>query len=146
MKDNLLTFEDLENLKLAEDLAKTCFEMYSVTSTGLAPEIAYFHTEVGWTYQNTITLLHTVNIWMVLKWIIIYHFILLPLKTVKEIWHLVPIDAGLFWTRSWWWEQKFRIHEWHNHQICWSSQSSSPWNCWIFICPLSYNRKPKVCF
>ena len=46
MKDNLLTFEDLENLKLAEDLAKTCFEMYSVTSTGLAPEIAYFHTKV----------------------------------------------------------------------------------------------------
>ncbi|KAM6552126.1 hypothetical protein CsatB_001934 [Cannabis sativa] len=45
MRDNLLNFEDLENLKLAEDLAKTCFEMYSVTSTGLAPEIAYFHTE-----------------------------------------------------------------------------------------------------
>ncbi|KAA3489167.1 mannosyl-oligosaccharide 1,2-alpha-mannosidase MNS3-like [Gossypium australe] len=45
MKDNLLTFEDLENLKLAEDLTKTCFEMYSVTSTGLAPEIAYFHTK-----------------------------------------------------------------------------------------------------
>lgn len=45
MKENLLKFEDLENLKLAEDLAKTCFEMYSVTSTGLAPEIAYFHTE-----------------------------------------------------------------------------------------------------
>lgn len=50
LKDNSLTFEDLENLKLAEDLAKTCFEMYSVTATGLAPEIAYFHTEVGWTY------------------------------------------------------------------------------------------------
>lgn len=47
MKDNLLDFEDLENLKLAEDLAKTCFEMYSVTSTGLAPEISYFHTEVS---------------------------------------------------------------------------------------------------
>lgn len=45
MKDNLLTFEDLDNLKLAEDLTKTCFEMYSVTSTGLAPEIAYFHTK-----------------------------------------------------------------------------------------------------
>nr|QCQ78381.1 1,2-alpha-mannosidase MNS3 [Manihot esculenta] len=45
MRDNLLKFEDLENLKLAEDLAKTCFEMYSVTSTGLAPEIAYFHTK-----------------------------------------------------------------------------------------------------
>ncbi|CAL9055079.1 mannosyl-oligosaccharide 1,2-alpha-mannosidase MNS3 [Musa acuminata AAA Group] len=42
---NLLTPEDLENLKLAEDLAKTCFEMYAVTSTGLAPEIAYFHVE-----------------------------------------------------------------------------------------------------
>ncbi|KAK1422767.1 hypothetical protein QVD17_18053 [Tagetes erecta] len=45
MEENLLTFEDLENLKLAEDLAKTCFEMYAVTSTGLAPEIAYFHSE-----------------------------------------------------------------------------------------------------
>ncbi|XP_030470743.1 mannosyl-oligosaccharide 1,2-alpha-mannosidase MNS3 [Syzygium oleosum] len=45
MKDDLLTFEDLENLKLAEDLTHTCFQMYSVTSTGLAPEIAYFHTE-----------------------------------------------------------------------------------------------------
>ncbi|XP_043701781.1 mannosyl-oligosaccharide 1,2-alpha-mannosidase MNS3 [Telopea speciosissima] len=45
MEENMLTFEDLENLKLAEDLAKTCFEMYSVTSTGLAPEIAYFHIE-----------------------------------------------------------------------------------------------------
>ncbi|KAI3456013.1 hypothetical protein Pfo_012676 [Paulownia fortunei] len=45
MRENLLNFEDLENLKLAEDLAKTCFEMYSVTSTGLAPEIAYFNVE-----------------------------------------------------------------------------------------------------
>ncbi|CAI0548505.1 unnamed protein product [Linum tenue] len=45
MEENLLNFEDLENLKLAEDLAKTCFEMYAATSTGLAPEIVYFHTE-----------------------------------------------------------------------------------------------------
>ncbi|CAM8890744.1 unnamed protein product [Rhodiola kirilowii] len=45
LRDNLMTSDDLENLKLAEDLAKTCFEMYAVTSTGLAPEIAYFHTE-----------------------------------------------------------------------------------------------------
>ncbi|XP_076885356.1 mannosyl-oligosaccharide 1,2-alpha-mannosidase MNS3-like [Bidens hawaiensis] len=44
-EENLLTFNDLENLKLAEDLAKTCFEMYAVTSTGLAPEIAYFNSE-----------------------------------------------------------------------------------------------------
>ncbi|XP_020705762.1 mannosyl-oligosaccharide 1,2-alpha-mannosidase MNS3 [Dendrobium catenatum] len=42
---SLLTAEDLENLSLAEDLAKTCFEMYSVTSTGLAPEIVYFNIE-----------------------------------------------------------------------------------------------------
>ncbi|XP_008783092.1 mannosyl-oligosaccharide 1,2-alpha-mannosidase MNS3-like isoform X1 [Phoenix dactylifera] len=47
VEGNLLTAEDLENLKLAEDLAKTCFEMYSVTSTGLAPEIVYFHIEGG---------------------------------------------------------------------------------------------------
>ncbi|KAH9616594.1 hypothetical protein KSS87_011875 [Heliosperma pusillum] len=45
MKENLLSVDDLENLGLAEELAKTCFEMYSVTSTGLAPEIAYFHVE-----------------------------------------------------------------------------------------------------
>ncbi|PIA25121.1 hypothetical protein AQUCO_12500025v1 [Aquilegia coerulea] len=45
MKDNLVSFADLDNLNLAEDLTKTCFEMYAVTSTGLAPEIAYFHTE-----------------------------------------------------------------------------------------------------
>ncbi|KAL3520221.1 hypothetical protein ACH5RR_018370 [Cinchona calisaya] len=45
MKESILTFEDLENLKLAEDLARTCVEMYSVTSTGLAPEIVYFNTE-----------------------------------------------------------------------------------------------------
>lgn len=47
MKDNLLSFEDLENLRLAEDLLQTCVETYFVTSTGLAPEIAYFHVEVG---------------------------------------------------------------------------------------------------
>lgn len=45
MRENKLSFEDLENLKLAEDLTKTCYEMYSVTATGLAPEIAYFKTE-----------------------------------------------------------------------------------------------------
>ncbi|CAA0832329.1 Mannosyl-oligosaccharide 1-2-alpha-mannosidase MNS3 [Striga hermonthica] len=45
MRENLLDFKDFENLKLAEDLTKTCYEMYSVTSTGLAPEIAYFTTE-----------------------------------------------------------------------------------------------------
>nr|GEY96618.1 mannosyl-oligosaccharide 1,2-alpha-mannosidase MNS3 [Tanacetum cinerariifolium] len=33
------------SIKLGEDLAKTCFEMYVVTSTGLALEIAYFNSE-----------------------------------------------------------------------------------------------------
>lgn len=45
MKESKLTFEDLQNLKLAEDLARTCVEIYSVTSTGLAPEIVYFNME-----------------------------------------------------------------------------------------------------
>ncbi|KAH9311862.1 hypothetical protein KI387_026897, partial [Taxus chinensis] len=45
MEEGLMTIEDLENLKLAEDLVKTCFEMYAVTTTGLAPEIAHFHTQ-----------------------------------------------------------------------------------------------------
>lgn len=47
MRESSLTFDDLENLKLAEALAKTCVEMYAVTSTGLAPEIAYFNVEVS---------------------------------------------------------------------------------------------------
>lgn len=34
-----------ENLKLAEELMKTCWGMYKVTPTGLAPEIAYFRTD-----------------------------------------------------------------------------------------------------
>lgn len=45
LRQNLLTLEDIENLKLAEELAKTCYEMYSVTATGLAPEIAYFNVK-----------------------------------------------------------------------------------------------------
>ncbi|XP_068635603.1 mannosyl-oligosaccharide 1,2-alpha-mannosidase MNS3-like [Aristolochia californica] len=45
MEENLLNFEDLDNLNLAEDVAHTCFEMYAVTATGLAPEIAYFQIE-----------------------------------------------------------------------------------------------------
>lgn len=34
-----------EDLKLAEELMKTCWGMYKATSTGLAPEIAYFHID-----------------------------------------------------------------------------------------------------
>ncbi|CAA6673181.1 unnamed protein product [Spirodela intermedia] len=57
LKDKLLTADDVKNLQLAEDLAKTCFEMYSVTATGLAPEIAYFHIESS-EYVNDITIKH----------------------------------------------------------------------------------------
>lgn len=46
MQANVRTLEDLENPKLAEDLAKVSSEIYSATSTGLAPEIAYFDVEV----------------------------------------------------------------------------------------------------
>lgn len=45
MDKGFLTTQDKENFQLAEDLLKTCFEMYSVTATGLAPEIAYFHMD-----------------------------------------------------------------------------------------------------
>eukprot|EP00249_Psilotum_nudum_P017275 c26246_g1_i1 orf=480-2450(-) len=44
LENGLLGEHDMENLQLAEDLARTCYEMYSVTATGLAPEIAYFNT------------------------------------------------------------------------------------------------------
>ena len=42
----LFDAHDAENFQLAEDLAKTCYEMYAVTATGLAPEIVYFHLDV----------------------------------------------------------------------------------------------------
>lgn len=42
----LLGVSDLEDLKLAEELGRTCYEMYNVTATGLAPEIAYFNIYV----------------------------------------------------------------------------------------------------
>ena len=34
-----------EDLKLAEELIKTCWGMYKVTATGLSPEISYFHVD-----------------------------------------------------------------------------------------------------
>lgn len=34
-----------EDLQLAEELMKTCWGMYKVTPTGLAPEISYFHVD-----------------------------------------------------------------------------------------------------
>ena len=47
MEEKSMTEDDFRNLKLAEDLAKTCFEIYAVTATGLAPEIVYFKIEVS---------------------------------------------------------------------------------------------------
>jgi endoplasmic reticulum Man9GlcNAc2 1,2-alpha-mannosidase len=36
-----------EDLKLARELMRTCYEMYNVTATGLAPEIAWFNLNHG---------------------------------------------------------------------------------------------------
>jgi len=43
MAKGFLSASALEDLQLAEELARTCYEMYEVTATGLAPEIAYFN-------------------------------------------------------------------------------------------------------
>lgn len=34
-----------DDLRLARELTRTCYEMYNVTATGLAPEIAYFNMQ-----------------------------------------------------------------------------------------------------
>jgi endoplasmic reticulum Man9GlcNAc2 1,2-alpha-mannosidase len=41
------TNEKEEQIQLARDLMKTCWGMYAVTETGLAPEIAWFNTTDG---------------------------------------------------------------------------------------------------
>lgn len=55
--------------------AKTCFEMYSVTSTGLAPEIVYYNVEVRFLSSP---ILHTIStkfmpmdskIWHICTWL-----------------------------------------------------------------------------
>lgn len=57
IEKGLFTAHDYENFQLAEDLGKTCYEMYAVTATGLAPEIAYFHMDEthpeGWSGGNS---------------------------------------------------------------------------------------------
>ncbi|KAI8149993.1 glycoside hydrolase [Fennellomyces sp. T-0311] len=40
----LMTDEDLQVLKMGEEIARTCYEMYNMTATGLASEIVYFNT------------------------------------------------------------------------------------------------------
>ncbi|KAK9377088.1 glycoside hydrolase [Lipomyces chichibuensis] len=39
------TITQASDMKLAKDLARTCYEMYRVTKTGIAPEIVYFNTD-----------------------------------------------------------------------------------------------------
>lgn len=43
------------DIRLARELTHTCYQMYNVTKTGLAPEIAYFNTEqvTGYTRGDT---------------------------------------------------------------------------------------------
>ena len=43
------TVRQQEDLDLAEALTRSCFEMYNITRTGIAPEIVYFNTD---TTQN----------------------------------------------------------------------------------------------
>ncbi|KAK0266911.1 mannosyl-oligosaccharide alpha-1,2-mannosidase [Friedmanniomyces endolithicus] len=43
-KQGSWTAEHEENMQLAEELMKTCWGMYTITSTGLAGEITYFNT------------------------------------------------------------------------------------------------------
>ncbi|RKP19862.1 hypothetical protein ROZALSC1DRAFT_28585 [Rozella allomycis CSF55] len=40
-----LSAEELEDFEIAERLLQTCYEMYEMTETGLAPEIVYFTNE-----------------------------------------------------------------------------------------------------
>jgi endoplasmic reticulum Man9GlcNAc2 1,2-alpha-mannosidase len=39
------TAQQDEDMRLAEELMKTCWGMYKITTTGLAPEISYFHVD-----------------------------------------------------------------------------------------------------
>ncbi|OAE34945.1 hypothetical protein AXG93_593s1010 [Marchantia polymorpha subsp. ruderalis] len=45
LRQGFMNERDLQDLKLAEDLCHTCYQMYAVTATGLAPEIAYFNLD-----------------------------------------------------------------------------------------------------
>lgn len=47
LRQGFMNERDLQDLKLAEDLCHTCYQMYAVTATGLAPEIAYFNLDVS---------------------------------------------------------------------------------------------------
>ncbi|KAK9467649.1 glycoside hydrolase [Lipomyces arxii] len=48
------TVTQASDMKLAKELMKTCYEMYKVTKTGIAPEIAYFNTADGSTEDMNI--------------------------------------------------------------------------------------------
>ncbi|KAL3684934.1 hypothetical protein R1sor_002956 [Riccia sorocarpa] len=45
LRRGFMSERDLHDLKLAEDLCHTCYQMYAVTATGLAPEIVYFNMD-----------------------------------------------------------------------------------------------------
>jgi len=50
----LWTAREEEDLNLAKELMKTCYEMYHSTKTGLAPEITFFNTQQDSTTDITI--------------------------------------------------------------------------------------------
>lgn len=41
------TVKQQADLDLAEELARSCFEMYNITQTGIAPEIVRFNTDMS---------------------------------------------------------------------------------------------------
>lgn len=47
-KAGLMTPTAEFHAELAANVTHTCYEMYNVTATGLAPEIVYFNTGVSW--------------------------------------------------------------------------------------------------
>lgn len=71
--EGFLSASALEDLQLAEELARTCYEMYEVTATGLAPEIAYFNvfvsTKILSKSQTSTALKDSVDVCIKLKYV-----------------------------------------------------------------------------
>lgn len=98
--EGFLSASALEDLQLAEELARTCYEMYEVTATGLAAEIAYFNVFVSTKYyrkarhpqhQKTV-LMFILNSSMSLKIIVtLWQFFWEPLLLQKEN---VDVEGG----------------------------------------------------
>ncbi|CAM6100570.1 unnamed protein product [Calypogeia fissa] len=110
LRRGFMNEKDLESLKIAEDLCHTCYQMYAVTATGLAPEIAYFNMDgeaqsgmeggkQGAAYGDDI-LIHALD----------RHNLLRP-ETVESLFVLYRVTGEMKY-RHWGWEifQAFETH------------------------------------